>query len=98
MILDLGSFTRRELMVNCVSPAKTCGGGGDVDKAWKEQRVQAQEGGGRRKRYHRPLRTEVKSFYICLKLCGPFLSLIVVGIKSKIIGCNRKLWNTKITS
>ena len=49
MILDFGSFTRCGLMVERVSPAETW-----RDKAWEEQRMQDQKGGGRRQRDHRP--------------------------------------------
>ena len=47
MILDLGIFTRRGLIVDCVKPKE---GGGGVDNTWKEQRVQDQKGGERRQR------------------------------------------------
>ena len=50
VILDLGSFTRRGLMVAHVFPVGTCGVG-----AQKEQRVQDQKGEGRRQRDNRPV-------------------------------------------
>ena len=46
MLLDLGSFNRRRLMVDRECPAKTFG----VDKAQKGQRVQDPKGDGGRQR------------------------------------------------
>ena len=52
MILDLGSFIRRGLIDG--GPCELCRNLGG-NKAWREQRVQDQKGGGRRQRDHRPV-------------------------------------------